>query len=219
LYAASNSRFEEGKPQTYLLDDIGPGAFRIFVRWLYSQKLTAPPAADSTEEEEQRKLGDLNLVQLWILADRLLIRPLQNCAMKTMGKLWVTRSPTVEWVHYAYKYTAPGSPLRKLAADLGLWGHFDENLPEDEEAYRQSLPQEMLFDLFKVVYFSLRSLQSTSQASSGQQTDNDNEEDSMNVIIDEEGDLVDPDSGEPFFTGAIFGIHRTMRSYLVQEDD
>lgn len=40
--AAFNSGFLEGKTQTYRLEDVRASVFRIFLQWLYSQKVHAP---------------------------------------------------------------------------------------------------------------------------------------------------------------------------------
>jgi hypothetical protein len=39
LDKAFNSTFEEGQAQTYTMDDTTIGAFRMFVQWVYTQKL------------------------------------------------------------------------------------------------------------------------------------------------------------------------------------
>jgi BTB/POZ domain len=214
LHAAFNNDFEEARTQTYRIENIRPGAFRILVRWLYSQKLSAPPTASSNDEKEIEKLEDLDLIQLWVVADRLLIRPLQNCIIKTLSTLWGWRKPrypTIDWIPYAYENTILGSPLRKLAVDLAIWGLFNEDINEkNEEKFRQKLPPELLFDVYKVV--------STAVQLTFKKPDPLKSED-RRAIIDEREELIRPGSDEPFLAGYKYSISRTMRSYFVPEGD
>lgn len=59
LRAAFNSSFIEGQTQTYRLEDIDPAAFRLFVQWLYSQKIDLyideASAADALCKDDSRK--------------------------------------------------------------------------------------------------------------------------------------------------------------------
>jgi hypothetical protein len=178
------------------------------VRWLYSQNLTAPSATDSDEEKEEElgKLKDLDLVHLWVVADRLLMRPLQNCTIRTLDRMWYSytfngpRFPTIEWIRCVYEHTAPGSPLRKLAVDLCMWGGIEDQ--ENEEKFRENLPPEFFFDIFKVFGTSLK----------GVEGDDHN-------IVDENGKVVQAQDNELFFHGMKFDISRIVRNYLVSEDD
>lgn len=50
LRAAFNSSFVEGQTQTYRLEDISTNAFRLFVQWLYSQKMDLHVGIDSVPD-------------------------------------------------------------------------------------------------------------------------------------------------------------------------
>ena len=182
------------------------------MRWLYTQKLAAPPAAGSDEDDELDKLEDLDLIQLWVAADRLLIGPLQNCTIKTLSQLWHFhngRCPSLEWMPYAYKHTVPGSPLRKLAVDLCLWRYPQVGTMLDEEEFRQNLPQELLFDMYKQLISALQSeCKPVKRADPGDRE----------YIVDERGHPVQPGVDEPFFSGLKYYVSRDTRSYLVPED-
>lgn len=52
LNAAFNGNFVEVQSQTYRLEDISPGAFRLYTRWIYQQKLDLRQLRDQYEDEE-----------------------------------------------------------------------------------------------------------------------------------------------------------------------
>ena len=101
--------------------------------------------------DEHRKFGfqdpvyldqDLNLVHLWVLADKLLLPRLQNTAMRALRKMdqyyWSTH-----WIQYAWRHTAPRSPLRYLAIDLCSYV-----VPAPwQKSHPQDFPHSMLLEL------------------------------------------------------------------------
>ena len=175
LNAAFKGPFIEGQSQTYNLEDTDTTAFRMLVHWLYTQKLDLtleelenPTALDDTltptnqpspedlpEEEDQIRESvsahELHLVQLWVIADRLLIPALQNAAIETLVRLgfWGVDDESIHgfgWIDYAYEHTQPQSPLRRLAVDAFVyvtdshaWLTFKDNA--------HLLPKEFLIDL------------------------------------------------------------------------
>ncbi|KAF8865994.1 hypothetical protein BDZ45DRAFT_735942 [Acephala macrosclerotiorum] len=175
LDAAFNSGFVEGQTQTYTLDDVSPRAFRILVRWLYTQALDVsieqyeeaedddddgPADIDTASEHEEEVTDDerleintlkmgLDLIHLWVMADRLLIRPLQNSAIDILEKLW-SDPPVAEWsvvLSYIYENTTPSSPLRHLLVDMiaYLWSSDEmiDNFPDN-------IPKQLLLDVLKI---------------------------------------------------------------------
>jgi hypothetical protein len=177
LNAAFKGPFIEGQTQTYNLEDIDTTAFRMLVHWLYTQnldltleELEKPPAMGDTvtptnqpspkylaEEEDQIpesvSAHELHLVQLWVIADRLLIPALQNAAIETLVRFWGVNDERIHgfgWIDYAYEHTQPLSPLRRLAVDTFAyvtegyaWLKFKDNA--------HLLPKEFLVDLAVVL--------------------------------------------------------------------
>ncbi|KAE9374854.1 hypothetical protein N431DRAFT_372796, partial [Stipitochalara longipes BDJ] len=137
LKAAFDSSFIEGQTQIYRLEDVNSIAFRLFVQWLYSQKidLIQNDSENGNETIFQKarihavpvplikawRDQDLDLAQLWVIGDRLLIPRLQNAVMMAWHSLWTDpdtdRHCSTKWVRYAYEHTCEGSPLRNLAVD------------------------------------------------------------------------------------------------------
>ncbi|KAL2068337.1 hypothetical protein VTL71DRAFT_16435 [Oculimacula yallundae] len=208
LEAAFNGSYIEGRTQTYELDDVQPAAFRLFLCWVYSQRVSihsrlAGEFADNnfagsdgdtdyidSENEEtmsdpnknlqvdtgRKQVGgktdiadigydefgfilpdvaeyeqDMNLIQLWILADRLLIPKLQNQIISQLTKMgcdyWSTH-----WINYLYEHTGSGSPLRSFAIDLCLYTVPDGYI----QAYPGDFPPAMLRELSSTAIFQLK---------------------------------------------------------------
>lgn len=70
--AAFNGNFVEGETQVLELDDTDPRIFGMFVNWIYTQELV---------NEEGNSPSCTSCINLWILADRLLVPSLQNQAL------------------------------------------------------------------------------------------------------------------------------------------
>jgi hypothetical protein len=112
------------------------------VQWLYTSKLRK-------QKDRELPRGDL-LIKLWVLADRLMVRKLQNMAIcaiehKVMKEDLVVRTDQVK---YIYENTVSGSPLRRLIVDQC------SNLHHESFALRRPIedyPKEMLSDLVTVL--------------------------------------------------------------------
>ncbi|KAE9374840.1 hypothetical protein N431DRAFT_336028 [Stipitochalara longipes BDJ] len=152
----------EGGDQTYRLEDVRPNAFRLFVQWLYSGEFTTSDEEElstediaiekATEIVKNFEARDLDMAQLWLLAEKLKIPRLQNAVMKRFweifeiqgekhdGKFWSTN-----WIPYIYEKgrTAPDSPLRHLAVDFVLY----EVYVDWPAAHPGHLPHQMLLEL------------------------------------------------------------------------
>ncbi|KAG4433063.1 hypothetical protein IFR05_011457 [Cadophora sp. M221] len=126
LSAAFNGSFVEGQTQTYRIEDTSPSAFRLFFQWLYSQKIDVyflmetgrrEATYGSPTPEESRALiqtENMDLVELWVLADRLAIPELQNLAVKHINAIGNLDDPATETFDYIYQNTVYDSPLRRL---------------------------------------------------------------------------------------------------------
>lgn len=124
LRSAFNSPFLEGQTQVYRID----GAFddnvmRMLAHWFYTTKVDLQDIKDAVTGKirnisdvikgDDDSIGQL-LVQLWILADRLLIPKLKNAVIDQLEEILRVYSafPGETSCHYAYDHTAVGSPLR-----------------------------------------------------------------------------------------------------------
>ncbi|TVY34189.1 hypothetical protein LSUB1_G007684 [Lachnellula subtilissima] len=150
LNAAFNSGFIEGQMQTYKLDDVSEGVFKLLVQWLYYQKLTLLPFDEnwfpvSRDVEYSKILQDMNLVALYVLADRLAMPSLQDLILETIENLSdKTCAIPVGCLHYVYDNTPQGSQLRKFFVDM-------TGKQAEEEAFAPAkehrLPRQFLLDL------------------------------------------------------------------------
>lgn len=119
LDAAFNGDFIEGQTQTYRIEDTSPGAFRIFVQWLYRQELDlfqlrgSPVELDGDSDDCFTE--DMALAELWVLADKMAVPALQNLVVsKIIAIREKTNAVAVTTLHYISRRTAIHSPLRSL---------------------------------------------------------------------------------------------------------
>jgi hypothetical protein len=188
LSAAFNSNFMEGETQTYRLEDINPSTFRLLVQWLYHGKfdvfkqddLECPDDEDDPEIEKLWAAQDLDLVQLWIVADKLLIRPLQNAVIAVLEDFWEEpfvrhRGPTTSWIPYVYEHTSVGSPLRDFAADVCAYKVSPERFSEAPDDF----PKEVLLDMAIVLSKAVQMFapDDDDDAAGDWDTDSDSDED------------------------------------------
>jgi hypothetical protein len=153
LKAAFNGNFIEGETQTYRVEDTSPGAFRMFTRWVYDQDLDLVQLKilDQKQRDVRWEMGeaghveDLELAELWVLADKMAMPKLQNFIVRQIVEIrnqcrWVA----IRTLPYVYKKTAVGSPLRRLmvseVAQHGRKHHFNRT---------DDFPYEFLMDLAK----------------------------------------------------------------------
>lgn len=78
----------KGQTQKYEIEDTNPETFRVFVQWLYSQKLNHIHYDEHLELELNNlghfihcNKGTKSVIELWVLAEKLLIPQLQNEVM------------------------------------------------------------------------------------------------------------------------------------------
>ncbi len=74
--AAFNGNFVEGANQVLDLDDTKPKIFGMFLNWLYSQEVV---------DDEGNSPSCSDYINLWILADRLLVPTLQTHVLAQLG--------------------------------------------------------------------------------------------------------------------------------------
>lgn len=117
--AAFNGSFAEGQSQQLDLEDTEPHVFGTFVNWLYSQDI---------ENAEGEVPDDSTLVNLWLLADRLLVPKLQNHVIRALARNdKPTETPTADRSPAAYpasqNHRAHLASVQAHAAYIRMVGH------------------------------------------------------------------------------------------------
>ncbi|KAF4634390.1 hypothetical protein G7Y89_g3724 [Cudoniella acicularis] len=161
LSAAFNSDLIEGQTQTYRLPEVSPGAFTLFVQFIYRGNVIAfpilPKIDGETESEIKRRRDDLrisgerNLVELWVLAEKLLMPPLQNHVMDVLvhKKLLPTHC-----ISYIYENTSVNSGLRiYLSSQVACF-----LLPKDIQRLPDDLPVQFWKDISSAHGHYIRSI-------------------------------------------------------------
>ncbi len=124
LKAAFNSDFLEGQTQTYRFEETTEGALRLFVHWIYTQDLDIARQDNSRKSnlEDDKNLPKITtreegqvMVELWILAEKLLVPSLQNAVVLGLEE----RRKNTHMIHsqcctYVWEHTSKDSPLRQL---------------------------------------------------------------------------------------------------------
>ncbi|KUJ22619.1 uncharacterized protein LY89DRAFT_728741 [Mollisia scopiformis] len=125
--------FEDGSiPKTYVLNT-GEGAATRLVQWLYSQKLIIHQLHKYCSEHcaAHRHKEDRDLVELWDLAERLEISPLQNLVIDSMEQIAQhCGCPPWTCILRAYQITTKDSKLQKYLVAL-CSNTFSRDKPED----------------------------------------------------------------------------------------
>jgi hypothetical protein len=245
LAAAFNSNFMEGETQTYRLEDINPSVFRLLVQWFYRQRLyvfeqediECPDDKNDPEIEKLLAAQDLDLVQLWVVADKLLIRPLQNAVIAVLEDFWEqpyarrARRPT-SWIQYVYDHTSVGSPLRDFAVDVCAYNVTPEGFAKAPDDF----PKEVLLDMAIVLSKAMEDFAPKDDDDAARIGDTDSHEQEnandndgvwpgipnlrLNPFAAVHGDSEDEDESSnddsPLLRG---GLIRTLRTHSVPEDE
>ncbi|CZR51124.1 uncharacterized protein PAC_00999 [Phialocephala subalpina] len=152
LRAAFNSNFLEGQTQEYQLQGTTEDAIRQVVNWFYTQKLDIRQLGPEGNikkgqvDTDLKRKEDATLVELWVLADKLLVPKLQNAIVEEMQRirLQIHHLPSGCYM-VAYEKTQDGSPLRKFLVD----GCAGSSVPQGLlKGLTNALPKDMLMDLF-----------------------------------------------------------------------
>lgn len=179
----------------------------------------------------------MDLVQLWVVADKLLIRPLQNAAIGVLQGFW-EESPDdssprhgglgTSWIQYAYDHTIPESPLRNFAADICAYKVSPEGFADHPEHF----PKEVLLDMAIVLSKAVTLCDDESEDEDEEDEEDEDEEDDEDAV-EEDNESDESDDGEEEISedevegGVIedvpihptYECHRTWRGYLVPEDE
>ncbi|EMR87465.1 hypothetical protein ACHAPC_009851 [Botrytis cinerea] len=149
---AFNSAFIEGQTQTYRIEDADPESFRLLTQWVYQEKFDHAHSRDSSS----RHNGDYDLIiqcmeedgvllGIWVLAEKYLIRRLQNYTMRVLySKSLVCNLHLVSnELEYVFHNTGEESALRRFVIEQYCCG-------KTESFHRQilfSYPVEVLVDV------------------------------------------------------------------------
>ncbi|KUJ19809.1 uncharacterized protein LY89DRAFT_731060 [Mollisia scopiformis] len=184
-------------------------------KWFYGEKFEVfyeadiihdrknPSSKEETDDDETAKLlaaQDLDLVQLWVVADKLLVPRLQNVVIRSLQDIWgsISIGPSSDWIPYVYEHTGPDSPLRHLVVDTCAY----DLHPKRFLNHPESFSHEMLLDLATVFAAAVSEVDSE-KGKSKEGGDNSDK------IPNEERSSKRPK----------YACNRAWRSYLVPEDD
>jgi hypothetical protein len=148
LKAAFNSNFIEGHTQTYRLQETTKRAVRLLVHWFYTQKLDTfipkPKEERPDDNAGLKKSQDMALLELWILAEKLLIPTLQNVVAREIEEhRHCSHDVSTACLRYVYENTERGNLLRLLMVDICFCYLNVPSYMKHPERY----PQEMLIEL------------------------------------------------------------------------
>jgi hypothetical protein len=146
----------EGLSGKYILEDITPETFKLFVQYLYYGKVTFRYHKLNSEDDIQNGQEshgyacghqDMVLVELFALADRFMIIKLQNLvvdqivrSMRSCGRMRMTG------IEFIFDHTVEGHPLRRLACEqICLYGS-----AETLALFARDFPEDVMFDM--VIY-------------------------------------------------------------------
>ncbi|TVY73309.1 hypothetical protein LSUE1_G005522 [Lachnellula suecica] len=140
--AAFNSVFVEVATQVYTLEDVSPGLVRLLIHWLYHQEISIEC------KKATKSLADMQLVNLWLLADRLLIPSLQNNVIWKIERLRREhRAVSTSCLNHVHEHTLPHSPLRVLFLHQCAFNMVHSRFSEKPDHF----PKEMLLELAKLL--------------------------------------------------------------------
>ncbi|KAI9053510.1 hypothetical protein LZ554_002465 [Drepanopeziza brunnea f. sp. 'monogermtubi'] len=143
LKAAFNGTFLEGQSQMYRLDDTTQGAFRLFTQWIYSQKLNIAQTRPGSVDEDNEALTcgeDTFLAELYVLADKFDMAPLQNAVMDEFENIGsVTGTIPVGTFNYIYENTSPGSALRRYVVLVATSFEMGPDISERNHPYEMTI--------------------------------------------------------------------------------
>lgn len=148
--AALEGKFEESVRGKVVLEDTSVEAFGLFNEWLYTAKITEDQCQERGLTVLELHLKDKpsyrQLLDVWLLADYLLVHQLQNYIADKMQAKYTNR-PVLPIADFAYLYekTQPGSPMRKLMVDMSVWKHRGSS--ESYRTHIKQIPRDMAADL------------------------------------------------------------------------
>lgn len=104
---------ESGKNEMSFPED-DPEAFGLLLRWMYESRLEVPSSILSVPPVRP-------FIQLYVLADKLVLENLQNEVMDVITTLHNGRPPSYEIVRLAYHGTMHNASLRMFLMETVVW--------------------------------------------------------------------------------------------------
>ena len=144
---ALNTDWEEGRSRTVRLPECDEDDFGIYLNWLYFGKVFA-----SDEKEPKDSYTSLNMVNMYILGDKLLDVDFKDAVCDAIaedilvpkdGKTWIMNQATRLIL---YENTISGNPLRRLIVQAlsKLQGTARLVMENDSPAFLYEMVQELL---------------------------------------------------------------------------
>ena len=164
--AAFMGNFEERSGVMKLAED-SSNTFEQLVQWLYTKECEITPAEQCKTPEDR----PLQLVQIYILADKYGISPLNDYIMDLLLKefdldrriSYLSSRPNVCTLRLTYQNTIPGSCLRKLFAAFFVW-HMPGTIWAEIPEYKEVLADTPEFAADLAIEFGLRTSQTFSRS-------------------------------------------------------
>lgn len=129
MRATLNGEWKESKDRLIKLPDVEPANFRLYVQWLYTERLHTITPGDPTslgsaiaeEIKELYLLVDLYILGNYIL-DNTFMDTVSDAIVRWSQQMGSFRSRAAVWAHGpAYKKLPATSPLRRLLPDIAAW--------------------------------------------------------------------------------------------------
>jgi len=134
-------RSSDGPALIYIIEDTTEGAFALFMEWMYSNSQTLNIKSNKPDTlplsvSTDAVLEGSSFIQLWILADRLMIPNLQNTAMELILQMTlIYRTVWINEITSIYNNTSKNSPLRQVLMDQGAWKLNEESIKQNPDFF------------------------------------------------------------------------------------
>lgn len=149
--AACSKLWAEGKEKVVRLPDVKVDAFKAYVVWIYSGKVTVNTSNKEATDKSSAEFKEI--VELYLLAGILDDLQLRNAAMRTMvmkSKDWKIQ-PSAQVINRIWNSTSPGSLLRKMVLDKTIMRFSRSEFEKDSADYPKDLLHSMAVALMKKV--------------------------------------------------------------------
>ena len=142
LNPAFNSSFAEGQTQEYALTETTEGAVSLFTEWMYTGNIVLVLPQDANDPKVPTTQGDL--LELWILADKLLVPRLRNRALLLFEGSRVKHNHIhMAQLMNAWTNTGDGCGLRRYLTNIIV-----RLLPEEVyKKHQQCFTKDMLLEV------------------------------------------------------------------------
>ncbi|OBT48082.1 hypothetical protein VE00_01023 [Pseudogymnoascus sp. WSF 3629] len=148
--SAFEGKFQEAELGEVTLKHTSVATFEMFNEWLYTDNVTEELCREENMTASQMYDKDKptypQMLDVWVLADYLLVPRLQNHIMDKMIARFNNRQimPILDFAYF-YKNTQLGSPIRKFMVDLFVWRWYTAS--DQYLEYAPRIPSEMSTDL------------------------------------------------------------------------